>query len=85
MRWDDIIRVRVPEPEEVAEKERQKELAEQVRIQSGEKELNDLQTKLADCFLNSWIFAAGEGPIDSSNLTFGQAGLLANGFETFWT
>ena len=85
MRWDDIIRVRVPEPEEVAEKERQKELAEQVRIQSGEKELDDLQTRLADCFLNSWIFAAGEGPIDSSYLTFGQAGLLANGFETFCT
>ena len=60
MRWDDVIRVRVPEPEELAEKERQKELAEKLRIQSGEKELNDLQTKLADCFLNSWIFAAGE-------------------------
>lgn len=60
MRWDDIIRIRVPEAEELAEKERQKELAEKLRVQSGEKELNDLQTKLADCFLNSWIFAAGE-------------------------
>ena len=60
MRWDDIIRIRVPEPEELAEKERQKELAEKVRVESGEKELNDLQTKVADCFLNSWIFAAGK-------------------------
>ena len=60
MRWDDIIRIRVPEPEELAEKERQKALAEKLRVQSGEKEINDLQTELADCFLNSWIFAAGE-------------------------
>ena len=60
MGWDDIIRIRVPEPEEIAKKEQQKALAEKLRVESGEKELNDLQTKLADCFLNSWIFAAGK-------------------------
>lgn len=57
MKWEDIIRIRFPEPEEIAEKERQKQLAEELRVKSGEKDLNDLQTKVADCFLNSWIFA----------------------------
>lgn len=51
--------MRFPDPEELAEKERKKAEDEKLRDLSGEKELNELQAQLADCFLNSWIFAAG--------------------------
>lgn len=68
MGWSDIIRVRYPEPEELAKKEQQKAFEDSLRVESGEKELNDLQAKLADCFLNSWIFAAGQELAASSDI-----------------
>jgi hypothetical protein len=52
--------IEYPDPEKVEQQKREKQALEKVYEESGQADLNRLQTELADCFLSSWTFAIGE-------------------------